>query len=711
MYENVSYFRYLSLKTARIIIAAVWLVGLLYSTTSYSQTVLSKNCFSGFSGSAAIKQEYGFIPYLYDASNPAYILTGKVEVAFRLYGLPLKLEFAQSNKKTINGLGNYFTISFDAPAYKNISEEGLNKKKELLKSQLDSLKLSKAGIEKRLTYINILKLPNLDTPGFGLPDSLNQRDTIGNINSGALDSLEQLQWKRDSIRYAKVPHSSLDSLNKEEVIHLYDSLRYRYNQLNASIAAVNEKLQLLETATNVNDSILKKPLSGSWLQRIEKFEIGLSSPTYSDWLINCPVKGINIQTQSVETFSAVTYGTVIDYNYLNTALKVDRWKNIESDFGNAFHFNKAENGRKVIAGQVGYGNRNTSFVSVGFLRGIGHQNYYSTVAAEPVSAALYDKNYVAEFTGQVRFLSHSIRLTYAKSALKNSSEDGNALEKLSERNDSRVFALKHSTEFKKAKATIYTDAQWLDPLFKSYGLSYRKADRFNSKVKIVKDINNVKLSLFYKYEEDNVLNTYSYKNTSNSFGVNASWRINRNVSIKGSFSPIVIKNVNEGVASYYRNFNYLAGINLKKRIGKVSLVNDLMYSMNYSFDTTSVFSYQIAGCNTSVFVGDKMFFVNANYFKQESEERKEDYSLLEAGTQMMVFKKLSITCSAKGMLKSNSIDPGYEAELTYALSNSFEITAGIDQTIQGEFYSESQFRGTDTIKYQLEIKYLFHAKK
>ncbi|MEP7265010.1 MAG: hypothetical protein ABI772_10960 [Bacteroidota bacterium] len=670
-----------------------------------------KKCFSGFSGSAAIRQEYGFIPYLYDASNPAYILSGIVEVGFRFYGIPLKMEFAQSNKKTINGLGNYFTLSFDAPAYKNISEEGLNKKKELLKSQLDSLKLSRAGIEKKLTYINILKLPNLDNLVPELPDTLNQTVTPGNINSYSTDSLQHLQWKKDSIQYSKVPHSSLDSLNRDELIHLYDSLRYRYNQLNTAINTANEKLQLLENASNVNDSILKKPMSGSWLQRIEKFEIGLSSPTYSDWLINCPVKGVNIQTQSLETFSAVTYGTVIDYNYLNTALKIDRWKNFESDFGNAFHFNKAENGRKVIAGQIGYGNRNTSFISLGFLRGIGHQNYYSTVVAEPVATELYDKNYVAELTGQIHFLSHTIRLTYAKSALMSNQEDANAFEKLSERNDSRVFALRHNTEFKKVKATLYTDAQWIDPLFKSYGLSYRKADRFNSKIKIVKDIKMVKLSLFYKYEEDNVLNTYSYKNTSNSFGLNASWRINRNVSVKGSFSPIVIKNVNEGVASYYRNFNYLAGINLKKRIGKVSVVNDLMYSMNYSFDSTSVFSYQIGGCNTSVFIDDKMFFINANYFKQESEEKKEDYSLLEAGTQMQVFKKLSITCSAKGMIKSNSIDPGYEAEVTYALSKSFEITAGIDQTIQGEFYSESQFRGTDTIKYQLEIKYLFHAKK
>ena len=478
---------------------------------------------SGINGSIALSQEYGFIPYLYSNTTPAHQLSGMIQAGFSLYGIPLKIDVRQSDKKTFNGAGNYITLSFDAPSYKNLGIYKINKEKERLKLLVDSLSDVKSIITKKLDYYKLLNLntrQNFDVPG---NDSLKVFHSSENVISNPEDSLLYLKWKQDSIIASKLPHSFVDSLSWSDLIQMYDSLQRKWNKINVELEEYKNNLAIISNIGEHADS-LKSSIPGHsvLLQKIEKLELGLTSPSYSEWLINCPLKGVNIQLKSNETFAAASYGTIIDFNYLNVALKADRWKNIETDFDNLFHINNAQNGKKVMAGQFGFGRREGSYLSFGFLKGFGRQSYYSTDDS-PAKDLAVDKNFVAEVVGQLHFRIHSLKFTYVKSALINKSENAKALDELAGKNDARVFTISHATDFRVLKASIKSDLQWVEPLFKSFGLSYRKSDRFNARVKLIKDFNNVKISCFYKFEQDNILNYYSFKNTSNSIGVNTLW--------------------------------------------------------------------------------------------------------------------------------------------------------------------------------------------
>ena len=133
--------------------------------------------------------------------------------------------------------------------------------------------------------------------------------------------------------------------------------------------------------------------------------------------------------------------------------------------------------------------------------------------------------------------------------------------------------------------------------------------------------------------------------------------------------------------------------------------------MNYSFDSSTVYSYQITGWNNTFIINNVMCFTNFNYFKQRAELSNEEYGLVEVGTQFQIIKRLEISVSIKSTVMDNKLDPGYNAELSYMISPAFTVSAGAEQLIKGELINEALFTQTPSNKFMFEIKYLFNDKK
>lgn len=676
-----------------------------------------RKVFGDLSGSLAVRGEYGYIPFLLDASFPSSLITGKADFSFTLMNIPLRVSATQSDKQTINGYGNRFTLSFDANAYQARKLQDLQVHQRKLSLHLDSLNNSKSALQKELNYIRFVKFKE------GIPDPTRFSDNIPLIKDTLSLPTDSIQFSNDSLHLSsdtllsgndslpisKIPVSPIDSMDTKSLVQKYDSLNSKIRELEGSISAVKQQMGVISNMKSGFDSLgVFGGTSGFW-SGVKKMEIGLCTPTYSEWLVNTQMKGVCMDVERTDVFTSFSYGTVIDINYFNFNLNNDKSQMLESDITGIFNYNNSDNGRKVISGLLGYGTRDKNYISIGYLRGIGKGNYLSSSLTEPSANGSIDKNYVAEISGQFKVRSSKFKLTYAKSALVSDNETTKPVEALSIKNDSRVWACLHTTDIPAFKLSVSTELQYIEPLFRSFGIAYRRSDRIIGKVRMKRDFGKLKTSVNYRYEEDNIKNYFSYKNQSNAIGVSASYSINRHIRLKGSFSPVEIRSRNEGVLTIFRNYNYLAGCNLRYKISKTRINTDGFYSMNYSFDTTSVFSFQTVGVNSSFVVKSTMFYLNLNYFNQESDIVNQNYGIAEAGSHFVVMKNLEMTTGIKTMVGQNSA-PGYNAEVSWMPFSFLNFNIGMERLLTGEFNNEMLIAGTGS-RYYAELIYLINKKQ
>ncbi|HXP52932.1 MAG TPA: hypothetical protein VN922_23510, partial [Bacteroidia bacterium] len=392
-------------------------------------------------GSISAGYDYGVLPFASDLQVPMGYFHSEGQGQFSIATLPFNGSFYYSDIKNISGLNNYFRVTFDVQKF---SQQYLGKaaqQEEQIRNQLMQAYKSRQAAQQKLLYLessigqSVVKMPgtpqmpNANTGALGkaegvvtnaVGDTIKKdekglkSDTIngpkgGNLiksDSAALAKSLKSSLTKDTAGILKNDSSKTEIEKYKKEIEKYDKLIEKYNhQLNT--------LKNTASAMERNNPYINKVYN--IMGGIKKFEIGLCYPNYSTFMLNgMAVKGLNIEYQKEGVFTSFTEGTTVNTLLFTNNSVQNRLINMQNYY-NMFDFNSVQNGRKVIAGKIGLGEKEGTHFFIGLLYGTGLPSYVSTSTTTVPDGI--SKNYVLELDGQWALNKNNIlSLVYGKSS-------------------------------------------------------------------------------------------------------------------------------------------------------------------------------------------------------------------------------------------------------------------------------------------------------
>jgi hypothetical protein len=502
--------------------------------------VVKQQLKNNLKGSLSVGYEYGILPYAAPDNYPCGSFKSEGRLSFLILNLPLELSYRYTTIKSVIGINNYFRVSYDASRYKEELEKKTAVRERLKKINLDTLESVKQKIAMKMEYARMVG--NIELPAFSLPDtSLNTKLPFKLADSLHLDSTRALSYLKKKDEYLRKKDSILRM--KNEYMAMYDQYKTKYDSLTEVIHTLKNTGDLKDF--NVQDKI--KTNSGlskteSILKNIKKFEIGLCNPSYSLFLVsNAPLKGINFEYQSKTHFFAVTYGTTVNTLFFNPNTLQGKIQGARN-FYNYFDFNSLSNGRKILVLKGGQGQKEGTHFFVGLLIGKGKMDYLTLTDPK---YGKKESNVVAEIDGKYKFNeSLNAEIILGKSSLQSEDLSINQLKKsfaeLWSPYRSNALQAKINYDISQTKTKIQLTGRLIDPYFKSFGVSFLRSDNIRYEAKVDQVITkNIKYSIAYRREEDNLLGLINYKNTFTTIQNSLSIRFKKGLSLRLNYAPLI----------------------------------------------------------------------------------------------------------------------------------------------------------------------------
>jgi hypothetical protein len=500
--------------------------------------------------------DYGIIPFAANIKYPMGYFSTQGNVGASVLGIPLVATYYYSDLKNISGLNNYFRVSFDVSAYKQLTNiksfEKLSEQKEILNSlnqvkQQLTQKLNYAQIsQNNLPSINSMAEPNnnlqqvIPTSKPSLPITQTHLGMVDSIKNEVKDSLKKNTHSKptsilsDSLRAIQKAISKKDSLSQK--ISYYEEYIQKIEQ---QIKSVQNKIDMIQHPAKLETDNPFIAKARSLFDGVKKMEVGMCYPNYSTFLVSgSSLKGINLEWEK-KFYLAFTYGKTINTIYTTNNL-IQNQLQTGRNLYNFFDFNNVKDSRKIAALKFGYGKKEGTHLYAGVLYGVGLASY---VGHMPQSSL--EKNLVMELDGRVKInASNTLDLVYGKSALyqvglpqtDNSLSSNFPLNKVR----SNAALARYTLQLTKIKAKLIATGRLVDPFFISYGVGFIRSDNLRYEIKWEQEIaSKIKLSAFYRKDRDNLLNAYAYTTQLQTAGATLSIKLNSKCSFKGTYSPVI----------------------------------------------------------------------------------------------------------------------------------------------------------------------------
>lgn len=581
------------------------------------------------------------------------------------------LKIARTNKKIImDSLG----------MYKIEIKKKLKKKKQDEKKEKKALKKAERKRKKE----------ELENKKKHASDSLKQYQNL-KIEKPSIDSL-----KLDSLKN----NSKLDSLekNKEKAYEMDDAARQKYNDMKTELKEVEKQIADLDLSSFVNledeKQVLKEKKKAKFLlflSYIKKLEIGMTNPNHSYFLANnIPVTGINFEYGKNKFYLAFTYGKTVN-NILPSNNLLKNLMNTTRNVYNFFDFTNIEQGRRIAALKVGYGEKEKSHLFVGGLFGMGKSSYISTSNTDT------EKNYVFEIDGRVIIKEkHSIDMVYGRSALQvnevnfeKQSSVFNQLFGFSDRTNAAF--IQNNLNFFNNKTNVKLTFRYIDPFFISYGVGFLRNDNIRYEAKLKQKINKkITIGGFVRREEDNILNMYAYKNLLMSYGIDVSYRLTKKTMLKVDYRPIIqnikLKEENIDITNHNQIVNFIAThtnriknttINLTGVYSYYNLQNDSTRGIYQNFNLSTNIAYKKKWENAIIF----------NRFQTNDTMSVADANIIENAFTFFT-KRIDITGTVRySFSKHTPSQVGYGLKTSVKLGKNWRWDLSGEKLIIGDFYN------------------------
>lgn len=687
---------------------------LLIFSTAKSQN-MKKYDIDGF---ISASYDYGFLPFTLDDRGKSHNVVFKSNINATVANIPFGIVFYHSLVKPIGGEMNQLSFQFDPIRYKNILLGSQTNKLSKIENKLDSLYAKKADLQRKI-YKDNYKLDSIAdlNKKISTNDLSLSYDTleINNYNQIVSDSITIDNHLNDSVPSADLSKFEQNKQHCLEIEKNISSLKSNLDNVDASI------LELESAKTNIkkiNSSYKFPPKENlqsnkeKFLSGLNKFELGVTSPNYSEFVINAAVKGVNIQGEYNAVSYAVTSGSVVDYYYLSSR-NSNFGREFTKDFESLFSFSPSSKGSKISSCQLGYQFSDKMRFAVALLFGkrrFGIINYDGN-SDSPLDIS---KNMVAEFqTNYTPIKNFKIDFSIAQSSLINNFNNSSASTEqpdLFSSKKSGALSVKINTKIL-SKYELTASSKYTQPFFKSFGLIGQRNDLLTSRIKISRNFGKLNLGVHYKYDIDNLSGLNTFQNYSKSGGLQASLKLTKTFTIKSSFSPIFIKTINDETTEIreFKNYNSYFSLSHKLKLrSEAVLLTDLSFNQNYSIDYSEFLAVKSFVLSQSVNYKNNLFSCSAYYVSSNSDILNLDTKGAEIlyGTRLLG-NKMEITSGLKAEFNHHIFSPGYKLECGYFFSKSIFLKFGLERFIAQPMITSNEYTiASDGNFYSFELRYL-----
>lgn len=669
-------------------------------------------------GNVGLGYEYGFLPFLINATPPKGNFKTDGTFGIQLKTLPFSGSFYYSSLGTISGLNNHFTVRFDAQEFQRQMEEKL-KANELKRIQsIDSLGKVRQKLKTKLDYLYLIQdkkiqLP-IDSSKYNFPNLPSKDLPEGRLAFDSLDlSLPDLGY--DSIGNLDMD-TSLAEVHKPDfdMDQYMDSISGLVNSTQQKVKQIEGTINELKSLNALSkDSLMDLEMDKAgtpWMKKVnhimsgvKRFDVGLTYPNYSQFLIaRIPIRGVNLEYQKDKLFFAFTHGKTVN-NILLTNNVVQNNLNAARNLYNFFDFNNIEDGRRVTAAKVGIGAKDATHIHVGALYGLGKVSYRdSSLVVDS------ERNLAVEIDGGVKLKkAHYFGVQFGRSAVQvnnvNLGEQGTLLDQLLDFND-RTNALLANYKLTLKSSELSLTYRWVDPYFRSFGVGFLRSDNIRYELKYKQKLGNkLQASVYFRRENDNLLGLYSYQNVLMSYGVGLSYRPDKHWMFKADVRPIALDATNSIDSLAYVNNNLIINgiVNYNNRIGGKTYLNcAAIYSYYQLTLDEGLQVYQNLNLNLSLEgqqITDMLIF---NHYRTTDINSVPLASLVQNDLTYR-FKKVSATATLKGSFtQSQKFDFGYGAKIMYQISKLFSLSLSGDKLVVGDFYNSIYNEGLLSYPYR-----------
>lgn len=652
-------------------------------------------------GQVSLGYDYGYIPFAQTLSVPSGYFKTEGNFSFQVKDIPFVANFFYTDLKNITGLNNYFRVSFDLQVYKQKVLDRAKEKVLVYDQKVTTLQKQFQQTQQKLLYFNHL---NKDIEKHfrkhyeQIPHSSISIDSLNaDIIPPLSDTLVNNPIQFDSLRYEQMYSDYKDSLQKR-----YDDLIRKAEYISKKIDEFKklskQLMNPIDPASAINvDSLVYRNKLEKWFCHLKKLEVGLCYPSYSTFLVNAiAVKGINMEYENKNRFYAFTVGSSINNLLFTNNIIQNNLQNTQNLF-NFFDFSNLQQGRKIISAKTGVGKKEGNHLFVGGLYSIGQQSYYYDSTQQITNGTQpKEHNLVIEFDGNIQFKKWlNLNVVYGKSSLRPLNDDGDttgtSLSQLFSPFRSNAALGKITLNLSKIKSNVTLSGRWIDPFFRSYGIGFMQSDDFRYEIKTNHQMGKkTKIGLFYRKDQNNLLNLFSYTTILHSGGINFQYRINKQFSVRGNFNPVFQYSSGESDQQTYSNQNYIGTLLLShsSRNKEISYTSNISSSYYKLFNGITNNNYMNVTVSNSIHFKKCMNNLSASFFKMNGTDSLSGNTFMLYNDWSFQIKKIKVSSGIKyscNHLLGNQV--GYSLKVFGSLSEKLGIELRGEKLVLGDFYN------------------------
>ena len=710
------------------------------------KSFLSKLTHTTEHGSLSFGYDYGVLPFASDLQVPMGYFHSEGQGQLNLGSLPFNCSYYYSDLGSISGLNNYFRISFDAQKFKQEYMDKAGQEEGAIKSKLMQAYKDRQVAEQKLLYLKSIDGQGVQTPAVPTSPSVsspgNPVQTNALPNASGLSKDESLVEKAgaDSLKKDAKPDSANASKNNIGSVKS-DSTALAKSAKASLLKNDSTKIQMAKYAKDVDkyDKLIEKlerdlhnvdKTAGAMEQNnpymsklynimggVKKFDVGLCYPDYSTFLLNgTAVKGINVEYKKDDVYIAATEGTTVNtLLFTNNSLQ-NHLVNMQNLY-NMFDFNSVQNGRKIVAGKIGVGEKEGTHFYVGMLYGSGLPSYISGPSAAPVTTDGISKNVVLELDGMVALTKNmTINMVYGKSSTQSagpgySTTDGGVFSSL----QSKAVMGKYKWNIARTRTTLTLTGRWIDPYFNSFGIGYLRADNFRYEAKADQALGKkIKFSLFVRKDEDDVLRLYEFHTVLQTIGTNATIKLMRSLTFRVGYSP-VIEHMTDATNPQYDILNHNYICNALLTYAPVMKGINTMFNLSYNYykltnDTQTVNFTNFSFSNTTRFKNSLSNNISVNWFKTTPQDSlNNDVWMFSDEVGFTFAKGFRVSVGGKAAYSpwSENWRFGYVVKVSVPLVKHLSCDLMAEKLVLGDFYNSFDIQQIEKFPYFCQGKIIY----
>ncbi len=243
---------------------------------------------------------------------------------------------------------------------------------------------------------------------------------------------------------------------------------------------------------------------------------------------------------------------------------------------------------------------------------------------------------------------------------------------------------------------ITLTGRWIDPYFNSFGLGYIRTDNLRYEAKWEQQLSKkIKFSIFFRKDEDDVLQLYEYRTILQTVGTNTTIKLMRSLTLRIGYTPVVEHMYDfTNAANDIFNNNYICnGV-----ITYAPIIHGLNTAFNFSYnyyklttDSQTLVFQNVSFSNLTRFKNSLSNNITISWFKTTpTDSLNNDVWMVSDEVGYSFAHGLNIAVGGKAAYSpiQNDWQYGYQLKIKIPLVKHLSCDISGEKLVLGDFYND-----------------------